>query len=83
MPNPNPSQQSFQMKIEFDGLNLIEAKMLVDVLTSFRARIPFHWAPREEENASPNSNHRTSVNRIDSSASRKVHSNGPDDQDSD
>lgn len=71
------------MKIEFDDLNLVEVKMLADVLTSFRAGIPFHWPPRAEENASSHSSHRTSVNRLDSFSSRKVHSNGSDDKDSD
>lgn len=70
------------MKIEFDNLSLVEAKMLADVLTSFRAGIPFHWPPRIEENVPLDSNHRAGVNRLDSLAGRKVHSNGPDDKDS-
>ena len=70
------------MKIEFDGLSLVEAKMLADVLTSFRAGIPFHWPPRKEENASPDSNHRASVNRLDSLVRPEARSNVPDDQNS-
>lgn len=33
------------MKLEFDDLKIVEAKMLLDCLVAFRAGQPFSWAP--------------------------------------
>lgn len=33
------------MKLEFDDLRLLEAKLLLDVLTAFRSNQPFAWSP--------------------------------------
>lgn len=33
------------MKLEFDDLRLIEAKMLIDALALMRAGQPFNWSP--------------------------------------